>query len=100
MLEQFWHDAIGSLGPVYFCLAIVLVITTIIGKRLDARRKLRATYVLSDGGLNSVRVTLDDRLTEAERRRILSAYGAVLSTYAPAFNPNARHSALDVRPIP
>lgn len=87
MWEQFWHDAVRNLGPVHFGLAIVFVVTTIIGERLDAQRKLRATYVLSDGGLNSICVILDAQLCEAERQRILSAYGAVLSTYAPAFDP-------------
>lgn len=52
------------------------------------RKESHATYVLSDGGLNDVRVTLDAQLSEAERRQILSAYGAVLSTYAPAFDAN------------
>lgn len=71
----------------YFGLAVVFVVTTAIRKRLDAQRKLRATYVLSDGGLNSVCVTLNAQLSEAEHRRILLAYGAVLSSYAPAFDP-------------
>lgn len=96
MWEQFWHDAVRNLGTVYFGLAIVFVVTTIIRRRLDAQRKRRATYVLSDGGLNSVRVTLDAQLSAAEHRRILVEYGKVLDTYAPAFNPN---SALDVQPV-
>ena len=55
MWQQFWHDPVRTLGPVYFGLAIVFVVTTIIRSRLEVRRKARATYVLSDGGLNSVR---------------------------------------------
>jgi hypothetical protein len=86
MWEQFWRDAVRNLGPVYFCLAIVFVITTVIRKRLNSQRKLRVTYLLTDGGLNSVRVTLDAQSSEAERRRILAGYGALLATYAPAFD--------------
>lgn len=96
MWEQFWHDAVCSLGPGYFCLAIFFVVMTVIRRRLHAQRKLRATYMLSDGGLNSVRVTLDVQFIAAELRRILSAYDAVLAGYAPVFNPN---SALEVRLI-
>ena len=81
----------------YFGLAIVFVVTTIVRKRLEAKGKTRATYVLTDGGLNAVRVTLDAQLGEAERRRILSAHGAVLSTYAPAFDPNSASSTQPVR---
>lgn len=95
MWERFWQDTVRNLGPVYFCLSIVFVVTAIFHRWLYAKRELRATYVLSDGGLNAVRVTLDAQLSPAERRRILSAYGAVLSTYAPAFDSN---SAFDVRP--
>ena len=98
MREQFWHDAVRNLGPVvYFGLAIVFVVTTVIRKLLDAQRKLCVTYVLFDDGLNVVRVTLDAQLSAAECRRILAEYGKVLATYPPAFDPN---SALDVRPIP
>lgn len=75
MWQQFWHDAIRSLALVYFGLAIVLVITTIIRGRLDFWSKAQATYVLSDGGQDSVRRPLDGQLSEAERRRILSGYG-------------------------
>ena len=59
MWEQFWQDAVRNVVPVYYGLAIVLVVTTIIRRRLDALRKLRATYVLSDGGLNALRMTLE-----------------------------------------
>ena len=97
MWQQFWHDAVRNLGPVYFVLGIGLVVIAIVRQRLKARRPTRLTYVLSDGGLNSVRVTFDAQITEAKRRQVLSEYGAVLSTYAPAFDPS---SALDVRPIP
>lgn len=55
------------------------------------------TYVLGDGMVYSVTTTLYVKFCEVERRRILFEHGKVLSTYAPAFNPN---SALDVRPIP
>jgi hypothetical protein len=97
MWQQFWHDAVRNLGPVYIGLAIVFVITTVIRKRLEVQRKARVTYVLADGGLNAVSVTLDAQLNEAERRRILLAHGAVLSTYAPAFDPNSAASAQPVR---
>lgn len=59
MWEQFWQAAVRNVVPVYYGLAIVLVVTTIIRRWLDAHRKLRATYVLFDGGLNSLRVTLE-----------------------------------------
>jgi hypothetical protein len=86
MWEQFWHDAVRNLGPVYFLLGIGSVVIFIVGKRLEARKVTRLTYMLSDGGLNSVRVTLDAQLSQAERQRILSAHAALLSTYASAFD--------------
>lgn len=63
MWEEFWQNAVRNLGPVYFCLAIVFVFTTIIHRQPDVQRKLSATYVLSDGGLNAVRVTLDAQIS-------------------------------------
>jgi hypothetical protein len=87
MWQLFWHDAVRSLGPVYFLLGIGLIVIVIVRKRLEARTVTRLTYILSDGGLNSVRVTVDAQLNQAERQRILSAYAALLSTYASAFDP-------------
>jgi hypothetical protein len=96
MWQQFWHDAVRNLGPVYFLLGIGLIVITIVRKRLNARKTTRLTYMLSDGGLNSVRVTLDGQLSEIERRRILSAHAALLSTYAPAFD----HTRIaDIQPV-
>lgn len=86
MLERFWHDAVRNLGPVYFLLGIGLVVIAIVRRRLNARKTMRLSYMLSDGGLNSVRVTLDAQLSQAECQRILSAHAALLSTYASTFD--------------
>lgn len=97
MWQQFWHDAIRNLGPVYFVLGIGFVVITIVRKCLETRKPTRVTYMLSDGGLNSVRVTFDVQINEATRRQVLSDYGVILSTYAPAFDPNSASSAQPVR---
>ncbi|WP_194713062.1 hypothetical protein [Noviherbaspirillum soli] len=96
MREQFWHQTFVSLGIVAVVMAITFLASQAALKRQHAWRTYD-TYVLGDGIVNSVSITLDVKLTEAERRRILVEYAKVLATYAPAFNPN---SALDVRPIP
>lgn len=96
MSDHLWHQTFVSLGIVAVVMGITFLINQAALKRQHARRTYD-TYVLGDGIVNSISVTLDVRFTEDERRRILLAYGAVLSTYAPAFNPN---SALDVRPTP
>jgi hypothetical protein len=72
----------------YFLLGIGSVLIVIVRKRLEARKVTRLTYLLSDGGLNSVRVTLDAQLSQADSQRILSAHAALLSTYASAFDPS------------
>jgi hypothetical protein len=101
MWEQFWHDAVRSLGPVYFCLAIVFVVTTVIRKRLDAQRKLRLTYVLSDGGQNSVYVTLDAWLSDAEHRRdstgIWGSAVDLCASFQPEFGTRCKTSALGAK---
>lgn len=75
---------------------ITYLISQAVLKRQHARR-MYETYFIGDGLVSSVTVTLDVRLSETERRRILSEYGKVLATYVPAFNPN---SALDTKPLP
>ena len=97
MWQQFWHDAVRNIGPVYFLLGIGSVVIVIIRKRLDARKTMRLTYMLSDGGLNSVRVTFDAQLSEAARLQVMSAYGAMLSSYALAFDPNSASITQPVR---
>ena len=97
MWQQFWHDAVRNLGPVYFLLGIGFVVITVIRKRFDARKMTRVAYMLTDGALNSVRMTFDAQLSEATRRQALSAYGAVLSAYVPAFDPNLASNAQPVR---
>ena len=86
-----------NLAGVHFCLAVGCVLTTVIRKRLEANRITWATYTVTDGGLNSVWVTLDAQLSGAERRRILLGYGAVLLTHVPAFDPN---SVSNASPVP
>jgi len=85
MWQQFWHDMARTLGPVYFCLAISYLVSRVIFRHPKPQQAYE-TYVLSDGGSNSVTVTLDAGLSEAERVRILSEYKRVLATYAPAFD--------------
>jgi hypothetical protein len=95
MYDHLWHQTLISMGIV----AIVMDITLPISKaaqRCQHARRTYDNYVLGDGVVNSITITLDVRFREGERRRILSEYGKVLATFAPAFNPN---SALDVRPI-
>lgn len=92
MWQQFWHDMARTLGPVYFCLAISYLVSRVIFRRPKSP-KTYETYVLSDGDQNSVTVTLDARLSAAERVRILSKYKRVLASYAPDF---PRSSARDI----
>lgn len=94
MWQQFWHDMARTLGPVYLCLAISYLVSRVIFRRPKSQQNYE-TYVLSDGGPNSVTVTLDARLSEAERVRILSKYKRVLASYAPTF---PRSSARDISP--
>lgn len=96
MYDQLWHQTFVNLGIVAVVMGITFLISQAALKRQHARRTYD-TYGLGDGVVNSVTVTLDVRLSEAERRRILWEYAKVLATYAPAFDPK---SALDVRPIP
>jgi hypothetical protein len=70
MREQFWHQTFASLGII----AVVMGITFLIGQaalRRQHARRTYDTYVIGDGLVNSVTVTLGVRLSEAERRRIL-----------------------------
>lgn len=85
MWQQFWHDMAHSLGPVYFCLGISYLVSRVIFRYADSRK----TYVLTDGAMNSLSVTLDARIPEAERNRILSEYGRVLASYAPVVDTSA-----------
>ena len=96
MSEKYWEHFIISFLIVAVVMSITLVVNVTLRRRWHARRTYD-TYVIGDGIVNSVTVTLDVRFREAERRRILSEYGKVLATYAPGFNPN---SILDVRPMP
>lgn len=77
-------------------MGIIFLISQVALKRQHALRTYD-TYVLGNGVVNSITVTLDVKFSEGERRRILSEYAKVLAAYAPAFSPS---SALDVRPIP
>ena len=96
MSEKYWEHFIISFLIVAVVMSITLVVNVTLRRHWHARRTYD-TYVIGDGIVNSVTVTLDVRFREAERRRILSEYGKVLATYAPGFNPN---SILDVRPMP
>lgn len=96
MSEKYWEQFIISFLIVAVAMAITWEVNSALRRRWHARRTYD-TYMLTDGIVNSVTVTLDVKFSEDERKRILSEYGKVLATYAPAFNPN---SALDVRPIP
>ena len=42
MWQQFWHDAVRTLGPVYFGFAIVFVLNTVIRSRLEVRSKAQS----------------------------------------------------------
>lgn len=88
MWQQFWHDMARSLGPVYFCLGISYLVSRALFRRAGSRKTYK-TYILADGGLNSLRVTLDAEIAETERTRILSEYGRILASYAPAFDASA-----------
>lgn len=94
--EKSWEHFIISFLIVAVIMSIAWVVNGTLRRRWHARRTYD-TYVLGDGIVNSVTITLDVRFREDERRRILSEYGKILATYAPAFNPN---SALNVRPMP
>lgn len=96
MSEKYWEHFIISFLIVATITSIAWVVNGALRRRWHARRTYD-TYVLGDGIVNSVTVTLDVKFSEAKRRRILAEYGKVLATYAPAVNPN---SALDVRPMP
>ena len=96
MSEKYWEQFIISFLIVAVITSIAWVVNGSLRRRWHARRTYD-TYVLGDGVVNSVTVTLDVNLIEAERRRIPSEYAKALAAYAPAFNPN---SVLDVRPIP
>lgn len=95
MSEKYWHQFIISFLIVAVAMSITWVVNGALRRRWHARRTYD-TYVLSDGVVNSVTLTIDVKRGEAERRRILFEHGKVLATYASAFNPN---SALDAQPI-
>lgn len=96
MSKKYWEQFIISFLIIVVITSIAWVVNGALRRRWHARRTYD-TYVLGDSVVNSVAVTLDVRIIETERRRILSEYAKVLATYASAFNPN---SALDVQPIP
>jgi hypothetical protein len=96
MSEKYWHQLIIGFLIVAIGMSITWLVSRASLKRQHARRTYD-TYVLGDGVVNSVTLTIDVKLGEAERRRILSEHGKVLATYAPAFNPN---SAMDAQPLP
>jgi hypothetical protein len=92
MSDHLWHQTFVSLGIVAVVMGITFLISQAALKRQHARRTYD-TYMLGDGIGSSITVTLDVRLNEAERRRILSEYAKVLATYAPTFDPNSASSA-------
>lgn len=96
MSEKYWEQFIISFSIVAAIMSISWVVNGALRRRWHAQRTYD-TYVIGDGIVNSVTITLDVKLDEAERRRILSEYAKVLASYAPAFNPN---SAPDVQPVP
>lgn len=95
MSDKYWEHPIISFLIVTVGMSITLLLSRAALKRQHARRSYD-TYVLGDGVVNSVTLTIDVKLSEAERRRILFEHGKVLPTYASAFNQN---SALDAQPI-
>ena len=96
MSVKHWHQLTIGLLIVDVGMSLTGAVSGSLRRHWHARRTYD-TYVIGDGVVNSVTVTLDVRFGKGERRRILAEYGKVLSTYAPAFNPN---STLDVRPTP
>jgi hypothetical protein len=96
MYEKNWEHFIISFSIVTIIMSIGWVVSRVLRRRWHAQRTYD-TYMLTDGVVNSVTVTLDVKFGEVERRRILSANGTVLSTYAPTFDPNSVSSAQPVR---
>lgn len=95
MYDRLWYQALVSFGIVALVMGITFPISRIALKRQYARRTYD-TYVLGDGIVNSVTLTVDVKFSEAERRRILLEHGKVLATYAPSFDPA---TATTIRPL-
>lgn len=96
MYDHFWHQTLVSLAIISVVMGITFLASNAAQKRQYTRRAYD-TYVLGDGIVNSITITLDVKFSDVKRRRILSEYGKVLATYAPDFDPNSASSAEPVR---